>query len=142
MPYALLLAISGALHFIWEANHVQLYTGYEHVARGLPIPWYATAGDIVYTFFALLVIALFKHEIAWWQKMTWHDAAVLACLGLVIALFVEYKAFLFGRWAYTAAMPIIPIVQVGLSPVLQMMILLPVSVLLAGALVRRITNKT
>ncbi|MBU6390568.1 hypothetical protein KGQ31_03415, partial [Patescibacteria group bacterium] len=43
--------------------------------------------------------------------------------GIVIAFLIELYALHAGRWAYAAAMPIIPFFNVGLTPVLQLGIL-------------------
>jgi hypothetical protein len=53
---------------------------------------------------------------------------------------VEYKGLMFHRWSYLPSMPIIPFLNVGASPVLQMTILLPLSLFLAYKLLDR-TNK-
>jgi len=41
---------------------------------------------------------------------------------------LNIKALALGRWEYAAAMPIVPLLRVGLSPVLQMAVLLPLAV--------------
>jgi hypothetical protein len=46
--------------------------------------------------------------------------------GLVIGITIEWIAVhLLGRWMYTAWMPRVPVLAVGLVPVLQMLMLLP-----------------
>lgn len=137
---ALLVLISGALHLVWENTHVGLYTGYDTLGGGLPITVWATIGDIHYTLAAFALASLFKHGIEWIRDIRWHDLLGLACLGFFIALYVEYKALALSRWAYLPEMPIVPGFEVGLSPVLQMMILLPLTVAIVALLERRLTR--
>lgn len=141
LAFALLAANSFLLHFVWEKMHIVLYTNYEALEGGLlPISLLATLGDVMYTLMAVGLVALFKGEVLWFTRASARDYAGLALLGIGIALFVEYKAFSFSRWAYTDAMPIIPFFNVGLSPVAQMAILLPLSIMLTTLLITRFSR--
>jgi amino acid transporter len=134
--FILLALVAFALHFVWEWAHLPLYQGYEALGSGLPLVAYATLGDVMYTLFAVLLVALFKRRLLWPREARAGDYAGLAILGLLIALFVEYKGLYLHRWAYTAAMPLA--LGVGLSPLLQMTILLPLSVGLTALLARQL----
>ncbi len=122
--------ISFALHFAWESLHVSLYTGYEGLSGTMPISLWATMGDVLYSIGAVALVSLWMRSASWLLRATTGNFVALAVVGFLIALGVEYKALLLGRWAYTSAMPIIPLLKVGLSPILQMTILLPFSVYL------------
>lgn len=130
--------VSALLHFGWESLHVGLYTGYAGISGPLPITVWATLGDVGYVLAAVLIISIFKRGLSWLAQPHIYDYAGLAMLGFCIALFVEYKALAFGKWAYTAAMPIVPLLHVGLSPLVQMTILLPLSVYFAATLLRHL----
>ena len=125
----ILAVVSLTLHGAWEYLHVSLYAGYEHITD-MPIALYATIGDVAYTLGVTFVIFLFRKNI--FTAPTRSDLFLLAVAGFLIALFVEYKALMLGRWVYLDAMPIIPILNVGLTPVLQMTILLLLSVFLTS----------
>lgn len=130
---ALVAAVS---HAVWETLHVSLYTAYEGIAGPLPLLVYATMGDVAYTVGALLFLTWVRGSDAWLDTALRRDYVVLGALGFGIALFVEYKALALGRWAYTDAMPLAPFFEVGVSPLLQMAVLLPCSVLLGTWLCR------
>ena len=57
------------------------------------------------------------------RHFTLFRASVAMLAGFLIAVHIEQRALETGRWSYGQLMPIIPYVQVGLMPVLQMMIL-------------------
>jgi hypothetical protein len=57
----------------------------------------------------------------------------LAVLGAGTAIAVEWAALADGRWTYNALMPIIPVLNVGLWPVVQISLLPVMSVVLAAA---------
>ncbi len=104
----------------------------------LPITVYATIGDVIYTLAAYLFVALLKRDLNWLVRMTKLDIAAVALIGFFISIFVEYKAFAFDRWFYMDSMPIIASLGVGLSPVLQMTILLPLTFVITKFIAQRI----
>jgi len=132
-----ILLISGiafALHYLWEVSHVALYGGYEHLSPYLPITVLATFGDVAYTLGAYFFVALIKRDWHWLARMTKLDLVAIAFIGFTISMYVEYKALALERWFYLPAMPIIPGLQVGLSPIAQMTILLPLTFFLTDRL--------
>lgn len=134
--YALLVLIAFTLHFVWERMHVVLYTGYEAMEGVLPVYVFASLGDVSYTLGAVLLISFFTGCLTWFLRARPLAYAGLAIAGLLIALFVEYKALALGRWAYTDSMPMLGVL--GLSPLIQMTLLLPFSVFLTALVERRL----
>ena len=81
------------------------------------------------------VIVLIIFGMGWWvlRRADWFVRprapayALMLVSGLIIAILIEWVAvYGLGRWRYTALMPILPVLGVGLSPVLQMLLLPPV----------------
>lgn len=134
--------LSAVFHVLWEMLHVPLYTAYEGVAGPLPVLAYATLGDVAYTLGALLFITWVRGSDAWLAAPSRRDYAVLSVLGFGIALFVEYKALALGRWAYADAMPLVPFFSVGLSPLVQMTVLLPFSTFAGTWLCRAFSRRS
>jgi len=134
--------LAAVFHFIWESLHVGLYTGYSGLSGSLPITVWATIGDVTYVLASVLFLSLVKYEFQWMSAPQWADIAGLAILGAGIALYVEYKALALERWSYLPAMPIIPGLEVGLSPVVQMTLLLPLAVVSAAYMIRLLTTRT
>ena len=62
---------------------------------------------------------------------------LMACFGAVIAIGVERIGLREDRWSYRSTMPLIPILNVGLVPVLQMIVLPPLIYQFAGRLLPR-----
>ncbi len=101
----LIFVIAFLLNLAWEFAHAPLYVHY----RGGAI----TPGVLVRAaLFDAAIIALAARFI----KPVWLSALLL----IVFAILLEYWALSTGRWAYGDAMPTIPILGVGLSPVLQL----------------------
>lgn len=53
--------------------------------------------------------------------------------------YLAINALLLGKWSYAPTMPLVPYLRVGLMPILQMTLLLPLSFYLAGLLNKKIT---
>lgn len=127
--YIFTLIISAFLfHLVWENAQASLYAGYQSFFAHFPICLVGTVGDVVITIFALVLVRLFKKDV----PQTAADFLSLAIIGFVIAVAIEQNALLIGKWNYAPAMPIIPTLNVGLAPILQMTIMLPLSFYLAN----------
>lgn len=108
----LTLFLSFIFNFIWENLHAPLYTlhlGKIITERTLII---ATLGDVV-------ILSLFA--ILWWyilllKKHFWF----VIPLGLLVAYAIEKFGLATQRWEYEPTMPIIPYLNIGLSPFLQL----------------------
>jgi predicted membrane protein len=129
--------VSLLLHGVWEYMHIPMYTGYESLASYPTIVVFAIAGDVLYTVISVALVGLFKKRHDWFVEAHPFDFLGLAVVGGFIALEVEYRALFLNRWEYLASMPILPIFAVGLSPVLQMLILLPLTVLITREFLKR-----
>lgn len=136
--WAVLGVVSALMHSIWEYLHVHLYTGYENMPHMFSsvLPG-AIAGDVMYTYAAVGLVMLFKKDRSWFRPVHIHDLLGLSLVGAFIAFEVEYRGLYVHRWVYTDAMPLLPYFHVGLSPVLQMMLLLPLSVYLTSVIFLR-----
>lgn len=133
MEAFLLLAVTAfILHIVWERTHIVLYTGYEKMEGKLPVFVWATLGDVLYTFVAIGLISFFTDTALWFLDASTVNYVGLAVLGFFIAVFVEYKAMALGRWRYNTRMPLF--MGLGVSPLLQMTVLLPLSVYITTAI--------
>ena len=127
--------VAFALHYAWESVHLPLYTNYGNVGGALPIQLYAALGDVFYTLLVVAGIALYKRDAGWMRRARGGDYAALTLLGLGVAVLVEYKAMLLHLWEYAPAMP--TLFGFGLSPLLQMAVLLPLSAYISRGILKR-----
>lgn len=120
------IAIIGfLLNLIWESLHVRLYVSHLNVESVLLLVFIATVGDVLLTFVAIWVVVRMKNKFNWPNQTTVY--LLLAVIGLVLAFLIEKFAFTLGWWEYKDAMPIIPYLKVGLSPLIQLTILIPLA---------------
>ena len=124
---SLLAIISFILHLIWENAHAPLFVGYESFSQHFFYCFLATFGDVLFTLIVYWMIAILKNDFNWIKNINKNDYFVLAIFGIFFALGIEYRALLWERWQYSSLMPIIPYFKIGLTPILQMTLLLPLS---------------
>lgn len=126
-PFITLTIAAFSLHLIWENTQAPLFGGFASFGQHFPMCFWGTLGDVVFTLLVYAGIGLLKGNFNWATQLNKKDVFVLAVIGFFWAVGIEYRALLLGRWSYTNAMPIIPYLRVGLAPIIQMTILLPLS---------------
>ena len=118
-----LVVITFILNLIWENLQMPLYTGYiSYVIWGISCIK-ASLGDILIVLAMFIPVVIFRNKFDWFKNYTKLDLIIFLCVGLLISIGFEKFALATNRWQYSSLMPIIPLVNVGLSPVLQMMLL-------------------
>jgi hypothetical protein len=136
---AAIFAIAVPLNLAWEVAQVQAYAfprqGILADLLGCLVP---SLGD------GLMTLAIYWSGWLVFRRPTWiarpgvAGVALAALVGLLLAVGVEWNAlYLTGAWAYAPAMPLVPVLGVGLLPVLQMLVLPPVTFLAVRAWRRR-----
>lgn len=129
-----LLLVAFALNWLWEMMQMPTYR--EMAGRPwretLKICTVATLGDVLITFAVFGVGALAAGQLRWATTGRWNVYATVALLGGACAAVIEWRALISGRWSYTERMPIVPILEVGLWPFLQLVLLIPATFLVAA----------
>ena len=121
------LAFSAVAHLAWESAHVPLYTiGVEGTAGEIASAvLHCTAGDLVIASSALLAALALAGVEAWPRARFAVVAATAVALGAAYTVYSEWANLARGAWAYSDAMPTLPPLGTGLSPLLQWMLLPP-----------------
>lgn len=125
------------MHLFWENAQAHLFAGYSSFGQHLPMCFIGTIGDVVITLFVLVFMWLLKKD----TPQTIADFLALAIIGFIVAVAIEQHALLVGKWDYASAMPVIPWIKVGLTPIMQMTILLPSSFYLAKLFNKKLYEK-
>lgn len=120
------LAFVALGNLVWEFAHMPLYTIWE---TGTPAELvfatvHCTGGDILIALSAVM-LALFLAGSRLWPEEGRRRVVVLTVLfGLVYTLFSEWLNIEVRQaWAYRDLMPVIPVIDAGVSPVLQWIVI-------------------
>jgi hypothetical protein len=113
--FVILFIIAFLLNFAWEEAHSVLYTHYKDGPITHAILLHASLFDATVITF-LGAAFLFTPAL---RKRMW----LVLVIGFIFAVLLELFALHTNRWAYTGAMPVIPILKVGLTPSMQLALL-------------------
>lgn len=122
-------ALAFVLNLVWEIAQVRLYTIWA-AADGMSVAWallHCTLGDVMIALvmFALAGMVLWRAD--WPASRPWTGGAIVVIGAMAFTAWSEwYNVYRVGNWGYTASMPMI--FGIGLSPLLQWLILPPVMV--------------
>ncbi len=97
----------------------------------------ASFADVVITLGAYLPVALIRWNWRWWLAARFQDFLIFAVFGAISATLIELVAINRGLWSYGSYMPIVPLLKIGLLPLLQLTILLPTALWIALKSLRR-----
>lgn len=125
--YLTAFALAFALDLVWENAHMPLYKNFtgdsSPVSRFLR-SLYDSFMDAVLILSLFLVPALLLDlPMEWPFGARLVEHVILGVLGGVVATIIEWRALKTGRWQYSEKMPLVPILKVGLSPLVQLMVL-------------------
>lgn len=138
----LLAAVSGiafGLHLAWE--YLQCGPFFIHGAlRPSNVAMImATLGDVAMTIVAYVAVSAVSRSLHWplsrWGVLQWVALEVCA---VSFALGIEWMGLAMGRWAYTDLAPRLPGMNVSLLPILQLVILFPLTFDVAARITRRL----
>lgn len=122
VPEITVAFLSFFLHFVWEFLQVPFFAGLptsEHWPA-IKVCTRATIGDVGFALIAFWTTAAFSRSRRWITMSSGRELAVFLTVGLVLTVVAEFHATeVAGRWSYADAMPTLPVLGTGLTPLLQ-----------------------
>jgi len=117
------------LNWFWEMLQMRAYSGLETISwrEAAPGCTMAALGDVGISVVLYGIGALAAGRLLWAAKNSWNVYCALALLALCYAALTERYALASHRWSYNHTMPIVPLLNIGLWPLLQLMVLVPLT---------------
>jgi len=136
------LASAAVMNLVWETLHLPLYTiwtdgNFQQQAFAV---LHCTGGDLLIATSALVIALLVVGDKRWPSARFFPVLGITVASGLAYTIFSEWlNVVVRSSWPYSAAMPVVPIfgIGVGLSPILQWLVVPSSSLMLA----RRLTSR-
>ena len=119
----LIIAFSFLLNFFWEMLQMPLYEGMKLNMQTTMLCSLASVADAIMVLLLYYAFAVIYKDPFWVHDLTLQRILILVGVGATGAILVEIFHLSADSWKYSRIMPIIPILNVGISPVLQFMIL-------------------
>lgn len=134
LPELPLAGFGFLVHFVWEMLQVPWFTGMAEASHG-SVVWLcirATGGDVLILLASFWFSSTVRGHRRWLLEGEWKPGVILVITALVVTVILEWLATgPLQRWEYGESMPIIPLVGVGLTPLLQWLLLPPLILWLA-----------
>ena len=136
-------ALAFVVSLAWEIGHVRLYTIWTE-ADGLLIAWsifHCSLGDVLIALATFALAGLALWSVHWPISRPWLGGAIAVIGAMSFTAWSElHNVYHTGGWSYTSDMP--TIYGVGLSPLLQWLVVPLVLVLAYRAAVTIMTRET
>ncbi len=133
----LVALVAFTLNLTWEVLHAPLYAGVRPIREHLPHLVIASVGDVLLVIIPVIAFGLWYRRIWWFKKLTRpRIAAFVAVSAIVSATNESINLLLLHRWEYTAQMPTLPVIPIGVSPLLQLTVTPLLSLLIANLILR------
>ena len=119
------------LNLVWELAQVPLFADMPSAKHwhAILVCGRATLGDVAIALTSFWAVAASTHTRAWVLRPTAGQLTGFVTAGVLLTIVMEWLATkVLGRWTYAETMPVIPLLGVGLSPVLQWLVLPPIVV--------------
>lgn len=126
--------INGGIHYLsaiailnlgWEFLHMPLYTIWETGSASEIIfaAIHCTGGDVLIALSSLVLALILFGDKSWPVSQNWMVIVITVLLGFLYTIFSEWLNIeVRMAWAYRGLMPVIPVINMGLSPALQWLI--------------------
>ncbi len=122
----ILYVVAVAVNYLWELAQSPLYVGMNDFSV---VWWHCFVASIGDGFLVLLIFGvgwLIFGQTRWYERPKARGYALMLVSGLVISISVELVATQLARqWAYTDNMPRVPGLEIGVVPIVQMLVLPP-----------------
>lgn len=118
----------------WEFAHLPLYTIWATASRSELVfaVAHCTLGDIIIATIALVLSVLLLGDPRWPRAGYVRVATLTTGAGVIYTIFSEWLNLVVrASWAYAPEMPVIPLLGIGLSPLLQWLVLPPLGLWIA-----------
>lgn len=116
------LVLAFLLNFAWEVLQMPLYKMDAYNLKSITFCASAAVADAIMVLLLFMCFALFYSK-PLLVRLTSSTVLLMMLAGVIGAIVVEKYYVSSGNWTYTESMPIIPLINVGLSPILQFMVL-------------------
>lgn len=141
--YEKLIVLVGALAFLlnlmWEVAQGFLYEGYKYDWEHISFCALASVADMLMVFILFFGFGLIYRNVLWIARLDAIKTFWLMLSGFLGAIVAEMVHTSRGSWDYGESMPIIPLVDVGLTPVLQFSIL-PLIIFIVSIRILKLNN--
>lgn len=126
------------LHLIWEYAQCGYFFDMEDSFEHQVLMITATLGDMNMAIALYLLLSLSNRSFYWIDKgMSLTDTIITVLYSLFLSFYFETRALIENRWVYSENMPLFWGTNIGILPVIQLIILFPAGFYLTRYLIKK-----
>ena len=130
--------IAFILQLIWEYVQCGTFFVVTDITGHTRLMLSATFGDMMMSVVLYMLLTVVNNDINWllnkWHK---HDYVITILYSLFLSFYFEVHALYTGRWGYNPkTMPLFPNTNIGLIPVIQLIVLLPLIFYISSVVIK------
>ena len=127
----ILIVVSAVLNGLWEYGQCGIFYTINGVAsfENYNLLTGRIILDIGITLLVFIVMSIINFGWKWFASWDVKDTFLILLLALFASFYVEVNSLYIGRWGYSSAMPLLIGTNIGLTPILQWLVTMPVSIL-------------
>ncbi|AGB42031.1 hypothetical protein Halha_2148 [Halobacteroides halobius DSM 5150] len=132
--------VSLILHGIWEFIQCGIFYTMEEqsVLEYYALMISAISGDVGISVGLYLILVFTSNDLNWLMKQRNRKDYVISILyALFVSFYFEIHALYYNRWGYSVQMPLFPGTNIGLVPVMQLLVLLPLSFMISRYIIKK-----
>lgn len=132
--YLILFLVGFFINLIWEISQMQFFAGKpgDTFLEGI---YYCSLASVID---GITVISIYFIASRILNSVNLYFYLLTGLLGALSAVIFESIAFYFNLWSYKESMPIVPFIEVGILPFIQLILLVPLSIFLANQIYKRV----
>jgi hypothetical protein len=115
--------LSFGLNLVWEMLQMPLFGGMDWSPTSWAFCTVASLGDATFSAAAYVVLALRHRDARWFRVRDTRDLLLVTAAGLLVSTVGESMGRMLSWWSYTPLMPLVPGLEVGALPFVQLAIL-------------------
>ena len=131
--------IAFILHLVWEYLQCGPFFVHGTLPPSNAAMVMATLGDVAMTALAYVAVSALTRNLYWplsrWRVQHWIALEICA---VGFALSIEWMGLAMDRWSYSDFAPRLPGMNVSLIPILQLVVLFPLTFAVAAKITRRV----
>lgn len=98
--------------------------------------------DIIITLIMFAIMTVINLDWKWFLNWDYKDTFIMIFFSIMSSFYLEVNSLFIGRWSYSNQMPILVGTEIGIIPIIQWMIILPLSIYITKWLLKNRIKST
>lgn len=120
--------VSTIFQSVWEYSQCSIFFTVDDMTNNTRLMISAIFGDVIMTLALYSLLSIVNGQLEWfvkkWDRKEW---VIMILYALFLSFYFEISALHNGRWGYSEIIPLFPNTNIALIPVVQLLILFPLS---------------